>query len=172
MNSGHKTVWNSWLWDGPIKIFFFFFYSSVCLICYSSLCLHIFHHVASCWTYWRISWGESQQISGRVSFLREWMGCLWGKHDPCRALASHHWVGKGEFIILCLFWMCVYFTCMFLSSGNLFPQLVCVPPEWRLRIVIIVILNAVVSVLTEVRNPHGKNASKHFLFQGACLSFI
>ncbi|XP_063264045.1 polyamine-transporting ATPase 13A3 isoform X2 [Prinia subflava] len=30
-----------------------------------------------------------------------------------------------------------------------FLELVCVPPEWRLRIVIIVILNAVVSVLTE-----------------------
>uniref|UniRef100_A0A8C5UJ57 Polyamine-transporting ATPase 13A3 n=1 Tax=Malurus cyaneus samueli TaxID=2593467 RepID=A0A8C5UJ57_9PASS len=38
---------------------------------------------------------------------------------------------------------------VFLTSGNLFPQLVCVPPEWRVRIVIIVILNAVVSVLTE-----------------------
>uniref|UniRef100_A0A8C5IRK7 Polyamine-transporting ATPase 13A3 n=1 Tax=Junco hyemalis TaxID=40217 RepID=A0A8C5IRK7_JUNHY len=48
-----------------------------------------------------------------------------------------------------LFWMCAYFTCVFLISGNLFPQLVCVPPEWRLRIVIIVILNAFVSVLTE-----------------------
>lgn len=67
--------------------------------------------------------------------------------------------GEGEFIMLSLFWMCVYFTCVFLTSGNLFPQLVCVPPEWRLRIVIIVILNAVVSVLTEVRNPNGKNAS-------------
>lgn len=55
--------------------------------------------------------------------------------------------------------MSVYSTRVFLTCGNLFPQLVCVPPEWRLRIVIIVILNAVVSVLTEVRNPHGKNAS-------------
>lgn len=68
--------------------------------------------------------------------------------------------------------MCVYFTCVFLSSGNLFPQLVCVPPEWRLRIVIIVILNAVVSVLTEVRDPHGKNAAKCLFLQGARLSFI
>lgn len=44
-----------------------------------------------------------------------------------------------------------------LTSGNFFSQLVCVPYEWRLRILIIVILNAIVSVLTEVRNSNGKN---------------
>uniref|UniRef100_A0A803Y7P4 ATPase 13A3 n=1 Tax=Meleagris gallopavo TaxID=9103 RepID=A0A803Y7P4_MELGA len=35
-------------------------------------------------------------------------------------------------------------------------ELVCVPYEWRLRILIIVIVNAIVSVLMEVRNSNGK----------------
>uniref|UniRef100_A0A669PLJ4 Polyamine-transporting ATPase 13A3 n=1 Tax=Phasianus colchicus TaxID=9054 RepID=A0A669PLJ4_PHACC len=35
-------------------------------------------------------------------------------------------------------------------------ELVCVPYEWRLRILIIVIVNAIVSVLMEVRNTNGK----------------
>ena len=38
---------------------------------------------------------------------------------------------------------------MVLTSGNFFSQLVCVPYEWRLRILIIVIVNAIVSVLME-----------------------
>uniref|UniRef100_A0A8C3PQR8 Polyamine-transporting ATPase 13A3 n=1 Tax=Calidris pygmaea TaxID=425635 RepID=A0A8C3PQR8_9CHAR len=48
-----------------------------------------------------------------------------------------------------LFLMCVYFIYVLLTSGNFFLQLVCVPYEWRLRILMVVILNAIVSVLTE-----------------------
>lgn len=60
-----------------------------------------------------------------------------------------------------------------LTSGNFFSQLVCVPYEWRLRILIIVILNAIVSVLTEVRNSNGKNACllSVFFFSGYMFVF-
>lgn len=80
--------------------------------------------------------------------------------------------GGGEFRTLSLF--CVYFIGVLLTSGNFFSQLVCVPYEWRLRILIIVVLNAVVSVLTEVRNSNGKNASllSGVFFQSACFVFL
>uniref|UniRef100_A0A8C9ESL4 Cation-transporting ATPase 13A3 n=1 Tax=Pavo cristatus TaxID=9049 RepID=A0A8C9ESL4_PAVCR len=42
-----------------------------------------------------------------------------------------------------------YFISVVITSGNFFSQLVCVPYEWRLRILIIVIVNAIVSVLME-----------------------
>lgn len=69
--------------------------------------------------------------------------------------------------------MCVYFIRVLLTSGNFFSQLVCVPYEWRLKILIIVILNAIVSVLTEVRNSNGKNAFllSRFFFPGYVFVF-
>lgn len=39
---------------------------------------------------------------------------------------------------------------------QLLSQLVCVPYDWRLKILLIVVINAAVSVLTEVRNSDGE----------------
>ena len=69
----------------------------------------------------------------------------------------------------------MFTSCVLLTSGNFFSQLVCVPYEWRLTIVIIVVLNAIVCVLMEVRNSGGKNAcllSGGVFFQATCLSFV
>lgn len=46
---------------------------------------------------------------------------------------------------------------------QLFSQLVCVPYEWRLKILFIVIINAAVSVLTEVRNSNRKKKNTDLL---------
>lgn len=71
----------------------------------------------------------------------------------CAFIYMYVWIYNLEPVLNARFNYWIYVV---LTSGNFFSQLVCVPYEWRLRILIIVIVNAIVSVLMEVRNSNEK----------------